>query len=551
VLGKSVDSFDVIAREWNGRPATMFLFEKVAPIRTTRRRFLKTIAGTASIGLADVTTLSGLRAFADEDSVVPANVRFGLDVEPIVRLIEDTPRGDCVRVLIDQLGKGLPYRRLLAGVFFAGIRRSNSYHDVYKIQPVHQMCTHLRPEERLLPLFWAVDGFKTRQETWSNPPLTELSGTLPGSTEAAAELAAALETADLDTVERALIVLARNKGSRLAVEQLWLYCCSNGGAGGHGAIAVASCVRALETIGWEHAEPVLRTILRDVSALGGKGKRDAYCLANEARVDRHVEELPDGWGAGQFDRVATLELFGLLREGKVDQACDLAVSQLLQGVGAKAVWDAVHLATAELMVRHESGWGVASRPLHSNMSTAALRYASLASDSMRVRLLALLQAVAWAGDKTASELQAGSLRDIQIAQMPLAELPATPEEAVADIFSQLPPRNYYWDPHAGMAITTYGSRTDADAACRKVFTLAQERPDATPLFMQAARSWMCQKSTTDPHDYKFLAAILEEAEAGSPQWQPHLLAASVHFIHGKQSPDYPAVQQAREALRPS
>ena len=48
--------------------------------------------------------------------------------------------------------------------------------------------------------------------------------------------------------------------------------------------------------------------------------------------------------------------------------------------------------------------------------------------------------------------------------------------------------------------------------------------------MQAARSWMCQKSTTDPHDYKFLSAILEEAEAGSPQWQPQLLAASVHFI---------------------
>ncbi len=79
--------------------------------------------------------------------------------------------------------------------------------------------------------------------------------------------------------------------------------------------------------------------------------------------------------------------------------------------------------------------------------------------------------------------------------------------------------------------------------------LAQERPEATPLYMQAARSWMCQKSTTDPHDYKFLAAILEEAEAGSPQWQPHLLAASVHFIHGKQSPDYPAVQQPREALQ--
>jgi hypothetical protein len=31
------------------------------------------------------------------------------------------------------------------------------------------MSAQLRPEERLLPLFWAVDGFKTRQEDWSKP----------------------------------------------------------------------------------------------------------------------------------------------------------------------------------------------------------------------------------------------------------------------------------------------------------------------------------------------------------------------------------------------
>src|SRR4249920_3902402 len=114
-------------------------------MHTTRRRFLTTMAGTASLGLADVTTLGGLRAFADERSPVPDTVRFGPDLEPIVRLIEDTPRSECVRVLIEQLQKGLPYRRLLAGVFFSGIRRLNSYHDIYKIQPVHQVSTQLSP----------------------------------------------------------------------------------------------------------------------------------------------------------------------------------------------------------------------------------------------------------------------------------------------------------------------------------------------------------------------------------------------------------------------
>ena len=94
-------------------------------------------------------------------------------------------------------------------------------------------------------------------------------------------------------------------------------------------------------------------------------------------------------------------------------------------------------------------------------------------------------------------------------------------------------------------------RRPRSARSRKVFALAQERPEARSLYMDAARSWMCRKSTTDPHDYKFLAAILEEAETASPEWQPHLLAASVHFLHGQQSVDYPAVQQAREALEQS
>ena len=36
---------------------------------STRRGFLKTIAGTATLGLSDLTTLGGLRAFADEKEV--------------------------------------------------------------------------------------------------------------------------------------------------------------------------------------------------------------------------------------------------------------------------------------------------------------------------------------------------------------------------------------------------------------------------------------------------------------------------------------------------
>src|SRR5262249_21941579 len=162
----------------------------------------------------------------------------------------------------------------------------NSNHDVYKIQPVHQVSMEVRPAERLLPLFWAMEGFKQRQEDFPNPPLTELTGPMPASEKAAAELAGAFERADLDGSERALVALARDQGARPTMEQLWNYGCRNGYLGGHAAIVVSSCFRALETLGWQHAEPVLRFVLRDIHALGGRGKPDPYYLPNTVRVDR-------------------------------------------------------------------------------------------------------------------------------------------------------------------------------------------------------------------------------------------------------------------------
>src|SRR5262249_61985050 len=82
---------------------------------TTRRRFLQTVAGVASIGLPNLPLLGELAVFGAEPP--PATMRFGPDLEPIVRLIEETPRNKCVAVFLDQLQHGLPYRRVPPGAF--------------------------------------------------------------------------------------------------------------------------------------------------------------------------------------------------------------------------------------------------------------------------------------------------------------------------------------------------------------------------------------------------------------------------------------------------
>jgi hypothetical protein len=330
------------------------------------------------------------------------------------------------------------------------------------------------------------------------------------------------------------------------MEQFWVYGLRNLGAGGHAAILVANCFRALEALGWQEAEQALRFVVQDLYLLSAE-KPDLYWRPNAARADRHLENLPPTWAAGQADAAATRELFALLREGKAEPACDLAVGQLLRGVGGQAVWDAVHLATAELLVRHKSGWGLASRPLHANTSTNALHYAFRTCITPRTRLLALLQAVAWAAGRTGGDL--ADLRDVKIAELPSASVPARAEEAVAEVFALLPSRTYRWDAQARKAVLGYGKRDEADEACRKVFVLARERPEVVPLFVQAAHSWLCQKASDDAHEYKFLAAILEDAACVSPGWRPHLLAASVHYFHGQQTPENPVIRQVQETLQ--
>ena len=518
----------------------------------TRRQFLRTMAGTASLSLANLTSLRELVVRgADEAPAAPDVIRFGPDIEPIVRLIEETPRARCVAALVEELRRGLPYRRFLSAVFFAAIRRRDSFHEVYKIHSAYQVSLDLPPEERLLPLFWAVDGIKRMHEDFPDAPnstLKELKGPFPSSETAAAELDDAMQRGDRDRVERALVALARGQGARQVMEQLWTHGAGNVSANGHRAIAVASCWRTLETIGWKHAEPVLRFVAHNLFAFGG-AQPDAYYQPNVARVDRELDKLPAGWAGGPAGRAATLELFGLLREGKSNEACELAIRQLLAGIAAPALWDAIHLATAEMMIRGNTGYILYSRPIHANTSANALHYAFRTSTSSRTRLLVLLQAVAWAAYITGGDLRDKNLRDIQITQLAGGPLPASSADAVAEIFALVPLRTYTWNVETKQAETKYGDRADADEAGRRAFALAHDRPEAVPLFAQVARNWLCRKATVDAHEYKFLAAILEDVEWVSAEWQPHLLAASVHFFHGKQSPDSPVIEQAREALQ--
>src|SRR5947209_3992211 len=122
------------------------------PRTTTRRHFLQTaITAGAALGLGEFTKLLPLSpATADEAKVTPDLVRFSPDIEPIVRLIEETPREKCVNMMIGQLQKGLPYRNFLAGLYLANIRTGMVDHPLAVLHSTNQLTLDLPMQERLL-----------------------------------------------------------------------------------------------------------------------------------------------------------------------------------------------------------------------------------------------------------------------------------------------------------------------------------------------------------------------------------------------------------------
>ena len=98
----------------------------------------------------------------------PNLVRLDSGIEPLVRLLEETPRDKLLEEVGARVKKGLAYRDVLAALLLAGVRnvqpRPNvgfKFHAVLVVNSAHQAAMAGPDNERWLPLFWALDNFKS------------------------------------------------------------------------------------------------------------------------------------------------------------------------------------------------------------------------------------------------------------------------------------------------------------------------------------------------------------------------------------------------------
>ena len=172
---------------------------------------------------------------------------------------------------------------------------------------------------------------------------------------------------------------------------------------------------------------------------------------------------------------------------------------------------------------------------------AALRFGFSLIAAPSTRLLNLLQAASWVADFFVKDSKNdGLLRDMNLVEL-MADV-RDPHATIADVFAHLPykAKEYYQK--------NIDERVASDEACRMAFSLLSD-PTNERDFLRTARSLLCIKASLDPHDIKYPAAAFEDALLVSPEWCPHLLASSVHALHGTKSHDTPVLVQAREALK--
>src|SRR5262245_44239147 len=361
-----------------------------------RREFLQTLGGSVVAGTSAWAALQSLvPAKASEVAISPDVVQFNAEMEPVVRWIEETPRDRVLQVASEKLKAGLPFRQLLGGLFLAGIRNIKprpvgfKFHAVMVINSAYQLALDAPEHDRLLPFFWALDNFKSSQAQeekegdWVLGPVNENS--VPTPDRARKLFVEAMDRWDDEAADVAVAGLCRAASAGELAETLWRYGARDWQNIGHKIIFTAQSFRTLDTIGWQHAEPVLRSLVYGLLN-GGRSESAEPYEANRALV---AQIRPD-WAAGKPDSAVTVALLETLRQAAPADAARAVVDALNRGVAAGSVWDSVMLAASELLMRQP---GIVA--LHAVTASNSMHYAFQAAAQDSTRLLTLLQACAW------------------------------------------------------------------------------------------------------------------------------------------------------------
>ena len=502
---------------------------------SSRRRFLQLSAASSIAGwelLHHLPAVSAADAQPDPD-----HVRLRPEIEPLVQLLENSDRDKVLDKVAQRIRSGTSYQEVLAALQLATVRNVQprpsvgfKFHAVLVVNSAHIASLASADEHRWLPIFWAIDEFKdsqardVREGNWTMAPVEESA--VPRPSKAAEAFTAAMDSWDVEAADAAAAGLARGVASNEVFELYCRYAARDFRSIGHKAIFLANAWRTLQTIGWQHAEPILRSLAYAMLNHTGEPNPATSDLEPD-RPWRHndtlVKKLDDTWRDGKLDGDVTLDSIKMFRDADSSAVSEQFTTYLNQGVAPQSLWDAMFLSAGELLARQP---GIV--PLHALTTSNAVHYLYQTTRSEELRQKLLLQNAAFVALFRDAAKRRGRLGDVQIDQYGVdhsdtRELPELRESILRNI-----------------------SDKPAQAA-QGVMDYLNDGGDAQDL-IDAARLMVFFKGNNS-HDYKFSSAVLEDYYHVSPQWRDRYLAASVYKLRGTGGSDNPIVERTKDALQ--
>ncbi|MEZ6138369.1 MAG: hypothetical protein R3C53_26090 [Pirellulaceae bacterium] len=501
---------------------------------SARRNFLKLGLAGGSLALSEFGFLHRLPAVTAAEPKLPADaVQFSPDIEPLVRLLEETPREKVIEVFANKIHSGTSYTQVLAALLLAGVRNVEprpsvgfKFHAVLVVNSAHLASQAAVDNDRWLPIFWALDYFKSSQSrdeqegNWTMAAVNE--SRLPSESSVRRAFRRAMDTWDVEAADVAIAQLCRVVGATELFDLLAHYGCRDYRSIGHKAIFVANAFRTLQCIGWRYAEPVLRSLAYALLNHTDEPNPAESDLAPDAawRITQKKVAESGNWSDGKLDNEATLALLDVLRTATPTEAVEATAELLSGGVATQSISDALFLSAGELLAQQP---GIVS--LHSATTTNALQYAYRTTHREKTRRELILQNAAFIPHFRESMRSRGKVGAARINDAIELNQPVEPAD-VETIFS-LVSQNRTQAAQSMLGYLNAGGEADA--------------------LISAARRLVFLKGN-DSHDYKFSSAVLEDYHAVSPNFRNAYLASAAHLLPGSQDSGNGLIERVRDAL---
>ena len=501
--------------------------------RRHRRKFLCD-AGKAAIAWGSAPLICGLPAvsFADAKGV-SSRVQFRDDIEPLVRLIEETPRQQLLERVAQRIKSGTSYQEVLAALLCAGVRNVQprpsvgfKFHTVLVVNSCHLASLQGPDQDRWLPIFWALDYFKSSQADeknrsgWTMQPVDESK--VPSPEKARASFIEAMEKWDEDQADVATAALVRSLPANEVFDLFARYAGRDYRSIGHKAIFLANAWRTLQVIGFNNAEPILRSLAFALLNHEGEGNPASHDHAADRPWRRNavlLGRIPANWKSGQIDSEATRELINSNRGQSAVDVGASGVDMLSKGISPTSIWDGVFLSAAELLMQQPGIIG-----LHGLTTANAMHYIyrTVGDEDLQKRLL--LQACSFVPMFRSSAQGRGALGEVTFHSW--SEDQREFSGSVADLVTRI--------------------SDDKMSASREIRTFLANGGDPYKFIDEARRQIFLRGQNA--HDYKYSSAVLEDFDFVSPAWRNDFLALSVFNLKGARDRQSNLIDRTRSAL---